>query len=96
MAQNYCFGWCHHEILAQMLNYKQDIEHLAHMSDHATVSVEVKQYQENIVSFLRLHRAVAGGVSAVATKHFDKLAKYVCLLRTSIFMLTAQMPCTTS
>jgi hypothetical protein len=53
----------------------QDIEQLAQLSDHATVSVEVKQYQQNIVAFLRLHRAVAGGISAAATRHFDKLAK---------------------
>ncbi len=30
---------------------------------------------QNIVAFLRIHRAVAGGISAAATKHFDKLAK---------------------
>jgi hypothetical protein len=36
----------------------------------------VKQYQQNIVAFLRFHRAVAGGISAAATRHFDKLAKY--------------------
>lgn len=29
----------------------------------------------NIVSFLRMHRAVGGGVSATATKHFEQLVK---------------------
>jgi MoxR-like ATPase len=29
----------------------------------------------NVVSFLRIHRAVAGGVSHVATKHFDRLIR---------------------
>lgn len=53
----------------------QEIEHLAALSDEATISVEVQQYQHNIVAFLRLHRAVAGGISAAATKHFHKLAK---------------------
>jgi len=52
-----------------------DIEHLSQMSNHATVTVELKQYQQNIISFLRLHRAVAGGISAAATRHFDKLSK---------------------
>ncbi|KUJ22070.1 uncharacterized protein LY89DRAFT_704774 [Mollisia scopiformis] len=52
-----------------------EIEHLAQLSKHATVSVEVKQYQQNIISFLRIHRAVAGGISAIATKHFDKLVR---------------------
>ncbi|CZR57192.1 uncharacterized protein PAC_07081 [Phialocephala subalpina] len=51
-----------------------EIQLLAELSHHATVSVEVKQYQQNIISFLRTHRAVAQGVSAMATKHFDKLA----------------------
>ncbi|KAF8866694.1 hypothetical protein BDZ45DRAFT_795158 [Acephala macrosclerotiorum] len=52
-----------------------EIQHLADLSHHATVSVEVKQYQQNIISFLRTHRAVAEGISAIATKHFDKLAR---------------------
>jgi MoxR-like ATPase len=48
---------------------------LTELSRLTTVSVEVKQYEQNIISFLRLHRAVAGGISAPATKHFDKLAR---------------------
>jgi len=39
------------------------------------VSIEVKRYQQDIISFLRVHRAVAGGVSAASSKHLDKLAK---------------------
>jgi hypothetical protein len=50
---------------------------LASLSDHTTFSVEVKQYQLNLISFLRMHRAVSGGITAGATKHFDKLAKSV-------------------
>lgn len=53
----------------------QDIENLAQQSKNTTVSVEVKQYQQNIASFLRIHRAVATGISAIATKHFDKLVR---------------------
>ncbi|KAH8599729.1 hypothetical protein B0O99DRAFT_610513 [Bisporella sp. PMI_857] len=51
----------------------EDIEQLSGLSDLCTVTIEVKQYQQNIIAFLRLHRAVAGGISPVATKHFDKL-----------------------
>ncbi|TVY71344.1 hypothetical protein LSUE1_G008451 [Lachnellula suecica] len=51
------------------------IEQLSQLSKHATVTMELKQYQQNIISFLRLHRAVAGGISAAATQHFDKLAR---------------------
>jgi len=52
-----------------------DIEQLLQLSSQSMVSVEVKQYQQNIIAFLRVHRAVAGGISAIATKHFDKLIK---------------------
>ncbi|KAB8300163.1 hypothetical protein EYC80_000390 [Monilinia laxa] len=52
-----------------------DIENLAQQSKNTTVSVEVKQYQQNVASFLRIHRAVATGISAIATKHFDKLVR---------------------
>ncbi len=48
---------------------------MARLSEEATVSVELRQYQQNIVAFLRVHRAVASGISAAATKHFNKLAK---------------------
>lgn len=50
---------------------------MAKLSEQTTLAVEVKQYQLNLIAFLRLHRAVASGITATATKHFDKLAKYV-------------------
>lgn len=62
-----------------------DIEHLTQLSNEATVSVEVKQYQMNIVSFLRLHRAVASGISASATSHFDKLSRCLAPLHNLTF-----------
>ncbi|CZS99261.1 hypothetical protein WAI453_008262 [Rhynchosporium graminicola] len=52
-----------------------DIELLSDLADDAVVSIELKRYQQDIVSFLRLHRAVAGGISATASQHLDKLAK---------------------
>ncbi|KAG9237715.1 hypothetical protein BJ875DRAFT_438141 [Amylocarpus encephaloides] len=52
-----------------------EVEQISQLMDQATVSVEVKSYQQHIISFLRVHRAVAGGISATATQHFDKLAK---------------------
>jgi MoxR-like ATPase len=65
----------HHTFFPSHANPPQDIEHLTELSHQTTVGVEVKQYQQNILSFLRLHRAVAGGISAPATKHFDKLTR---------------------
>ncbi|KAF4627401.1 hypothetical protein G7Y89_g10753 [Cudoniella acicularis] len=52
-----------------------EIEQLVQLSEQATVSIEVKAYQQNIIAFLRVHRAVASGISAPATVLFDKLAK---------------------
>ena len=57
-----------------------EIEHLAKLAGEAVVSVEVTQYQQNIIAFLRIHRAVAGGITPSATKHFSKLVKYVSQL----------------
>jgi hypothetical protein len=62
-----------------------DIEHLTQLANQAEISVEVKQYQTNIVSFLRLHRAVAGGISAAATSHFDKLSRILAPLHNLLF-----------
>ncbi|PVH89702.1 hypothetical protein DL98DRAFT_401530 [Cadophora sp. DSE1049] len=53
----------------------QDVEHLTSLANDAVVSIEVKRYQQDIISFLRVHRAVAGGVSAASSKHLDKLGK---------------------
>jgi len=52
-----------------------DIEHLSQLSEYTTVTVELSEYQQDIIAFLRLHRAVAGGISATATRNFDKLSK---------------------
>lgn len=45
--------------------------------NNAKISSEVRAYLHNIVVFMRLHRAVAGGISAMATRHFNTLAQYV-------------------
>jgi MoxR-like ATPase len=37
--------------------------------------VDVTRYQMNLVCFLRMHRAVAGGVSPAATKHLERLSR---------------------
>ncbi len=54
----------------------KDIRKLAHLSEEVTVAAEVKAYLQNIVTFLRMHRAVEGGISPRATRHFDLLVKY--------------------
>ncbi|POR39205.1 Uncharacterized protein TPAR_00596 [Tolypocladium paradoxum] len=52
-----------------------DISQLAQLSQQVQVDVDVVRYQMNIVSFLRMHRAVAKGITPAATKHFDKLMR---------------------
>jgi len=57
-----------------------EIDALEHKSRSIIVSPEITRYMYNIIAFLRLHRAVLGGVSAAATKHFDQLIKLLAPL----------------
>ncbi|KAL9941889.1 hypothetical protein D7B24_002904 [Verticillium nonalfalfae] len=52
-----------------------DIAALARLSQGVQIDVDVLRYQMNLISFLRMHRAVGGGVSPTATKHFEQLIK---------------------
>ena len=55
---------------------QQEISHIAELSANITFTAEIRAYQQNIVIFLRLHRAVGGGISPRATQHLISLAKY--------------------
>ncbi|KAI4290235.1 MAG: hypothetical protein L6R35_000488 [Caloplaca aegaea] len=52
-----------------------DIKNLLRQSKNVTVTAEVECYLQNIVTFLRLHRAVGGGVTPRATHYFNTLIK---------------------
>lgn len=52
-----------------------EISHLGRLSQQAQVDIEIVRYQMNIISFLRMHRAVAGGITPTATKHFTQLMR---------------------
>ncbi|ROV94075.1 hypothetical protein VMCG_08212 [Cytospora schulzeri] len=52
-----------------------DLSHLRQVSERTAVDIDVTRYQMNIVSFLRMHRAVGGGISPQATRHFEQLMK---------------------
>lgn len=54
---------------------ESDISFLAQLARRAHIDSDVARYAANIISFLRLHRAVAGGVSPLATRHLDLLAR---------------------
>jgi len=57
------------------------IANLQAHSNKIRSSAEIRRYVHNIVSFLRLHRGVAGGVSALAARNLPILARYVVVTR---------------
>ena len=63
----------------------EEIETLRTLKDKVTTSAEIKCYLQNVVTFLRLNRAVDGGVSARATQHFNLLTKYVLMSSNLIY-----------
>jgi hypothetical protein len=64
-----CYG--HDTILTVF----QDLKLLSKRVADVKISSEVRAYLHNIIVFMRLHRAVAGGISAMATRHFSILAQ---------------------
>ncbi|KAL9015088.1 MAG: hypothetical protein Q9173_000268 [Seirophora scorigena] len=52
-----------------------DVQHLLRQSKTVTVTAEVECYLQNIIVFLRLHRAVDGGITPRATQYFSALIK---------------------
>ena len=53
---------------------KLDIDYLINATSSVRLDSEVRSYLHNVVIFLRTHRAVGGGVSALATRHLLSLA----------------------
>ncbi|KAL8763204.1 MAG: hypothetical protein Q9184_000921 [Pyrenodesmia sp. 2 TL-2023] len=60
-------------LVLNILIHTQDIQTVVRRSKSVAVTAEVKCYLQNIVTFLRLHRAVDGGITPRATKYFDAL-----------------------
>ncbi|KAK2065634.1 hypothetical protein LY76DRAFT_631020 [Colletotrichum caudatum] len=52
-----------------------DIAALVKLSREVHIDVDVLRYQMDMVTYLRMHRAVAGGIEPVATKHLGQLLK---------------------
>ncbi|MCJ1411266.1 hypothetical protein MMC19_005354 [Ptychographa xylographoides] len=71
------------ESIQKPLFSAESIQLLMDLVGSATISIDVKRYSHDILTFLRRHRAVAAGVTPQATKHFDLLARYVvaCITR---------------
>lgn len=63
-----------------LTNDLKQIDRLRDASDMVTTSAEVVRYIQDIVVFLRLSRAVAGGISAKANNQFAQFAQSVISL----------------
>ncbi|KAI1635910.1 hypothetical protein F4809DRAFT_611810 [Biscogniauxia mediterranea] len=61
---------------------ESDIPALALAASSVAVDIEVLRYQMNVISFLRMHRAVAyaGGVGPLATRHMSQLVRCLAAL----------------
>ncbi|KAJ4290554.1 hypothetical protein N0V90_010771 [Kalmusia sp. IMI 367209] len=56
---------------------EEDLNELSDLTAKVKISSEVRAYLHNIVVFMRLHRAVGGGISAMATRQFGVLSQIV-------------------
>ncbi|KAI5811092.1 hypothetical protein DFH27DRAFT_531396 [Peziza echinospora] len=63
-----------------LLFSSQELDTLTNLAETAHLSTEIKRYIMDIIVFLRMHRGVAGGISAKATKDFEHLVKCLCPL----------------
>jgi MoxR-like ATPase len=57
-----------------------EVASLAAAGEAVQADVDVVRYQMNIVSFLRMHRAVGGGITPAATRHFGRLMRHLAPL----------------
>lgn len=71
-AADFCF--------AGVLLGHVDLLRLAGLRQKVSISAEVEEYMHNVVTFLRLHRAVSGGVTPRATKAMGLLVKCLASL----------------
>ena len=63
-----------HSSISSPIITKADIDYLIKATATVRLDSEVRSYIHNVVIFLRTHRAVAGGVSPLATRHFLSLS----------------------
>lgn len=66
-----------------------DISHLRQLSLRTAIDIDVLRYQMNLISFLRMHRAVAGGITPQATRHLDQLVRTLAPLHGLEFVTPA-------
>ncbi|CUS09641.1 unnamed protein product, partial [Tuber aestivum] len=77
------------QVRKNILVPKDIVDTIKSMADDVTVGIEIRRYMFDLTVFLRMHRAVAGGISARATKDFEELVRQVS---TSTYVLLCLAP----
>lgn len=62
---------------------------MSEISRQIEADIDVTRYQMNVISFLRMHRAVADGISPTATKHLEQLSRCLAPLHNVDFVTPA-------
>ncbi|KAE8154982.1 hypothetical protein BDV25DRAFT_64167 [Aspergillus avenaceus] len=65
---------------------RKALDKLQRAGETVTVGADVSRYQQDIAVFLRLSRAVAGGISARSNVHFKKFSKLLATLHGNDFL----------
>lgn len=68
-----------------MLMPHEIVDRLRELGTTVTITPEIRRYLQDVVTFMRLERGVAGGVSPHATVLFELLAKSVYALVLNYF-----------
>ncbi|GAB7345669.1 hypothetical protein MBLNU457_3953t2 [Dothideomycetes sp. NU457] len=66
-------------VQSQLLSHA-DLEQLRLLASKVTITAEVSAYIHNVVISMRLHRYVAGGISALATRHLKNTVRAMAVL----------------
>ncbi|KAK3078857.1 hypothetical protein LTS18_006455 [Coniosporium uncinatum] len=70
----------HMRTSSEPLFSKRDIDTLITRADSVSLTAEIRAYIHSLPAFLRLHRAVAGGVSSNATRYLNILCRVLAPL----------------
>ncbi|KAK9493550.1 hypothetical protein V1508DRAFT_88503 [Lipomyces doorenjongii] len=62
----------------QCLFSVKDIDTLSSIGNSVCISADIRRYMHDIMVFLRMHRAIRGGVSARASRDFELLIRCLC------------------
>ncbi|KAK9329227.1 hypothetical protein V1520DRAFT_343975 [Lipomyces starkeyi] len=64
----------------QCLFSVKDIDALSSIATSVCISADIRRYMHDIMVFLRMHRAIRGGISARASRDFELLIRCLCPL----------------